>query len=151
MLNSCHFIGNLGADPKIATTQSGKKVANLSLGVSERWKDRDSGERHERTTWVPVVIWGPLADVAERYLRKGSKVFVCGKFTVRKYQAQDGSDRYATDVVLQGPQAQLVMLDSPGDDRGERKRGYDEPASREEMRREIDNAGSYADDDIPGW
>lgn len=116
-LNSCEFIGNLGRDPEVKSTQSGEKVANLSIGVSERWKGRD-GEKKERTTWVPLVIWGPLAEVAERYLRKGSKIFVRGKFSVRKWTDQNGNDRYSTEIVLQGPQAVLTMLDSPNGGQG---------------------------------
>ena len=121
MLNQCAFIGNLGRDPEVKSTQRGDKVANLSIGCSEKWKDKN-GERQERTTWVPVVIWGPLADVADRYLRKGSKVFVQGKFTVRKWQDQSGSDRYSTEIVLQGPGAVLTMLD--GAPVGEKRKGY---------------------------
>lgn len=115
MLNRCEFIGNLGRDPEIRTTQSGDKVANLRIAVSEKWKDRDTGERKERTEWIPVTIWGPLAKVAEQYLHKGSKVFVSGKFQTRKWQDQSGADRYSTEIVLQGPQSQLTMLDGPKD------------------------------------
>lgn len=124
-LNSCEFIGNLGRDPEVKSTQAGDKVANLSIGVSERWKDRN-GEKKERTTWVPIVIWGPLAEVAERYMRKGSKVFVRGKFSVRKWQDQAGADRYSTEIVLQGPGAVLTMLDGApagGGQGGQRSHG----------------------------
>ena len=112
-LNSCTFIGNLGKDPECRDVNGGK-VANFSIACTEKWKNRD-GEKQERTTWVPVVVWGSLADVCQRFLHKGSKVYVCGKFSVRKYQDRDGNDRYATEVILQGPQAQLVMLDSKQD------------------------------------
>lgn len=115
-LNQCNFIGNLGADPETRTFQNGNKVTNLRLAVSEKWKDRDSGERKEKTEWVSVAIFGPLADVAANYLRKGAKVFVSGKFTTRKWQDQSGQDRYSTEIVLQGPQAVLQMLDSKRDD-----------------------------------
>jgi len=110
MYNSCAFIGNLGKDPDVRSMNNGDKVVNLSIGCSERWKDKN-GQKQERTTWVPVVIFGPLANIAEQYLRKGSKVFVQGKFSVRKWQDQQGNDRYSTEVVLQGPQAVLTMLD----------------------------------------
>lgn len=121
-LNQCQFIGRLGKDPEVKTMQSGDKVANLSIAVSERWKDKQSGERKESTTWVPIVIWGPLAGVAEQYLRKGSNVFVSGKFRVRKWQDQSGTDRYSTEVVLQGPGAVLTMLDGApkGEGQGQR-------------------------------
>lgn len=120
MLNRCEFIGNLGADPETRTFQNGDKVTNLRLAVSEKWKDKNTGERRERTEWVSVAIFSPLADVAANYLRKGSKAYVAGKLTTRKWQDQSGQDRYSTEVVLQGPQAQLVMLDgapSGGQDR----------------------------------
>lgn len=112
-LNQCNFIGNLGRDPEIRLFQSGDKVANLRLAVSEKWKDKQTGERKERTEWVSVAVFGPLAGIAEQYLRKGSKVFVSGKLVTRKYQDQSGADRYSTEVVLQGPQAMLTMLDGP--------------------------------------
>lgn len=110
-LNSCSFIGHLGRDPEIRTTQGGDRCANISLAVSEKWKDR-SGNRQERTTWVPVVIWGKLADVAERYLHKGSQVFIRGKFAVRKWQDQSGQDRWTTEIVLNDFASKLVMLGS---------------------------------------
>lgn len=112
MLNQCQFIGNLGADPDIRTTQSGSKIVNLRLAVSEKWKDRNSGEQRERTEWVPVVIFAEgLAKIAEQYLRKGSKVYVSGQFTTRKWQDQSGADRYSTEVVLRPYNSTLVMLD----------------------------------------
>jgi single-strand DNA-binding protein len=133
-LNQCSFIGNLGADPDIRTLGNGGKVANLRLAVSETWKDKQSGERKEKTEWVSIVIFGDgLAGVAERYLRKGSKVFVQGKLATRKWQDQSGSDRYSTEVVLQGPGAVLTMLDSAGGERGERKQSYSEPAGYDDL------------------
>lgn len=111
MLNEVTLIGNLGRDPEVRTTQSGEKVANLRLAVSQTWKDRETGERKERTEWVPVTVWGALAGIAEKYLRKGSKVYVAGEFRTRKWQDQSGQDRYTTEVVLQGFGGKLVMLD----------------------------------------
>jgi len=142
MLNSCSFIGNLGRDPEVKSTQRGDKVANLSIGCTEKWKDRD-GNRQERTTWVPVVIWGALADVAERYLRKGSKVYVSGKFSVRKWQDRDGQDRYATEIILNGHDAKLVMLDGPS---GERQQSNDRPGEFGNHRRAPNNAPNFDDD-----
>lgn len=126
-LNSCSFIGHLGKDPEIRSTQGGDKCANLSIACTEKWKTQ-SGEAKERTTWVPIVIWEPLAGVAEKYLRKGSKVYVSGKFTVRKWSDSSGNDRYSTEIVLQGPGAQLIMLDgassgSEGRSTGRRQSG----------------------------
>lgn len=131
MLNQCQFIGNLGADPEVRTTQSGSKIVNLRLACTEKWKDRD-GNRQERTEWVPVVIFSePIARVAEQYLRKGSKVFVSGQFATRKWQDQSGADRYSTEVVLRPYSGTLTLLDSKGqggqDDRdGGYGAGYDD-------------------------
>ncbi|MDP0925688.1 single-stranded DNA-binding protein [Paracoccus onubensis] len=129
MLNRCEFIGNLGADPEIRTMQSGDKIANLRIAVSEKWRDKQSGEQREKTEWVPIVIFGPLAKTAEQYLRKGSKVFVAGKFTTRKWQDQSGNDRYSTEIVLQGFDAKLVMLDGAqgGGSRDSGNGSYQEP------------------------
>jgi len=114
-LNTCTFIGNLGADPEIRAFPNGDKVANLRLAVTEKWKDKTSGERKERTEWVQVAVFGPLAGVCEQYLRKGSKVFISGKLATRKWQDKNGNDRYSTEIVLQGPQAILLMLDGKQD------------------------------------
>lgn len=111
-LNQVQVIGNLGADPEVRSMNNGDKVANLRVAVSEKWKDKQTGERKEKTEWVPVTLWGPLAGIAEQYLRKGSKVFVQGKFQTRKWQDQSGADRYSTEVVVQGFGGQMVMLDS---------------------------------------
>ena len=129
-LNQCQFIGNLGADPETRSFQNGGKVCNLRLAVSESWKDKATGEKKEKTEWVSVAIFGDgLATVAERYLRKGSKVFVSGKLSTRKWTDKDGGDRYSTEIVLQGPGAVLTMLDGP-QQTGERKRGYDDAPDR---------------------
>lgn len=139
MLNQCQFIGNLGADPEVRTFQNGGKVCNLRLAVSETWKDKNSGEKKERTEWVSVAIFSEgLAGVAERYLKKGSKVFVSGKMTTRKWQDQSGADRYSTEIVLQGFEAKLVMLDSAGGNSGgsQQSGGYDSGAGG------YDNGGS---------
>jgi single-strand DNA-binding protein len=119
MLNQCSFIGNLGADPETRSFQNGGKVCNLRLAVTEKWKT-SAGEKKEKTEWVSVAVFGDgLAGVAERYLRKGSKVFVQGKLSTRKWQDASGADRYSTEVVLQGPGAVLTMLDGPGKSDGE--------------------------------
>lgn len=147
MLNRCEFIGNLGADPETRTFQNGGKVTNLRLAVSEKWKDRDTGERKERTEWVTVAVFGPLADVAAQYLNKGSKVYVAGKFTTRKWQDQSGQDRYSSEITLQGPQAQMVMLDGPS---GDRSGGYDQsPAGGYDQSPQRDSTPRDMDDEIP--
>ncbi len=119
MLNQCNFIGNLGADPEVRSFNNGGKVCNLRLAVTEKWKK--DGQAQERTEWVTVAIFSEgLVGVAERFLRKGSKIFVSGKMQSRKWQDAQGADRYSTEIVLQGFDAKLVMLDGPtgGADRG---------------------------------
>ncbi|WP_033926780.1 single-stranded DNA-binding protein [Sphingomonas sp. 35-24ZXX] len=115
-VNKVILIGNLGADPEVRSFQNGGKVANLRIATTETWKDRNSGEKQERTDWHNVAIFGDgLAGVAERFLRKGSKIYVEGQLRTRKWQDQSGADRYTTEVVLQGPGAVLTMLDGkPG-------------------------------------
>jgi len=111
-VNKAIILGNLGADPERKSFQNGGQVVNLRIATSETWKDKSSGERKERTEWHSVSILNDaLCDVAMRYLRKGSKVYVEGKLQTRKWQDQSGNDRYSTEVVLQGFNATLTMLD----------------------------------------
>ncbi|WP_341712122.1 single-stranded DNA-binding protein [Erythrobacter sp.] len=113
-LNKVMLIGNLGADPEIRSFQNGGKVANLRIATSETWKDRNTGERQERTEWHTVAIFSEgLVGVVERYLRKGSKVYVEGSLQTRKWQDQNGNDRYSTEVVIRGMNGTLTMLDGP--------------------------------------
>ncbi len=111
-LNKVMLIGNLGADPEIRSFQNGGKVANLRIATSETWKDRNTGERQERTEWHTVAIFSEgLVGVVERFLRKGSKVYIEGQLQTRKWQDQSGQDKYSTEVVLQGFNSTLTMLD----------------------------------------
>ena len=111
-LNQCSFIGRLGADPEIKSFQNGGRVCNLRLAVGEQWKDKATGERKERTEWISVTINSDgLVGVAERFLKKGSRVFVQGQFRTRKWQDQSGQDRYATEIVVGGFGGILTMLD----------------------------------------
>ena len=111
-LNKVMLIGNLGADPEIRSFQNGGKVANLRIATSESWKDKATGERKEKTEWHTVAIFSEgLVSVVERYLKKGSKVFVEGKLQTRKWQDQQGQDRYSTEIVIQGLGGTLTMLD----------------------------------------
>lgn len=111
-LNKVMLIGNLGADPEIRSFQNGGKVANLRIATSETWKDRNTGERQERTEWHNVAIFSEgLVGVVERYLKKGSKVYVEGQLQTRKWQDQSGQDRYTTEVVIRGMNGTLTMLD----------------------------------------
>lgn len=113
-LNKVMLIGNLGADPEVRSFQNGGKVCNLRIATSESWKDRQTGERKEKTEWHTVAIFSEgLVGVAERFLKKGSKVYLEGKLQTRKWQDQSGADRYSTEVVLQGPNAVMTMLDGP--------------------------------------
>jgi len=118
-VNKVILVGNLGADPEVRSFQNGGKVCNLRIATSESWKDRTSGEKKEKTEWHSVAIFSEgLAGVAERFLRKGSKVYIEGKLQTRKWQDQSGNDRYSTEVVLNGPGAVLTMLDGPGGGQG---------------------------------
>jgi len=111
-LNKVMLIGNLGADPEIRSFQNGGKVANLRIATSETWKDRNTGERQERTEWHTVAIFSEgLVGVVERFLRKGSKVYIEGQLQTRKWQDQSGNDRYSTEVVIRGMNGSLTMLD----------------------------------------
>lgn len=115
-VNKVILVGNLGADPEIRRLNSGEPVANLRIATSESWRDRQTGERKDRTEWHSVVIFNEnLAKVAEQYLKKGAKVYIEGQLQTRKWQDQNGNDRYTTEVVLQKFRGELQMLDSRGE------------------------------------
>jgi single-strand DNA-binding protein len=125
-VNKVILVGNLGRDPEVRFMQDGAKVANLSLATSESWRDRQSGERRERTEWHRVVIWNQnLAEVAEKFLHKGSKIYLEGQLQTRKWQDQSGQDRYTTEVVVPRFRGELTMLDSRGEGGG----GYAGPSA----------------------
>ena len=130
-VNKVILIGNLGRDPEVRSFQNGGKVCNLRIATSESWKDRNTGERQERTEWHTVAIFSEgLAGVAERFLKKGSKVYIEGQLRTRKWQDQQGNDRYSTEVVLQGPGAVMTMLDgAQGGGGGGRSGGFNEGGS----------------------
>lgn len=118
-INKVILVGNLGADPEIRRTQDGRPIANLSIATSESWRDKNTGERRDKTEWHRVVIFSEgLCKVAENYLRKGSKVYLEGQLQTRKWQDQQGQDRYSTEVVLQGFSSNLTMLDGRNDNQG---------------------------------
>ncbi|WP_439156156.1 single-stranded DNA-binding protein [Yoonia sp.] len=118
-VNKVILIGNLGADPEVRNFQNGGKVCNLRIATSETWKDKNTGERREKTEWHSVAIFSEgLVRVAEQYLKKGSKVYIEGKLQTRKWQDQSGQDRYSTEVVLQGLGGTLTMLDGRSDSGG---------------------------------
>jgi single-strand DNA-binding protein len=160
-VNKVILVGNLGNEPEVRNLPSGGKVVNLSVATSENWRDKNTGERKERTEWHRVVIFSEgLAKVAEQYLHKGSKVYIEGQLQTRKWQDQSGQDKYSTEVVLQGFNSNLTMLDGRGDNEGG---GYGDrssggfsgpPAARNEGgRRPQANAPAFEsggmDDDIP--
>ncbi|WP_282950216.1 MULTISPECIES: single-stranded DNA-binding protein [unclassified Sphingopyxis] len=125
-VNKVILIGNLGADPEIKSFQNGGKIANIRIATSEQWKDRMTGERKERTEWHNVVINGDgLVGVVERYLKKGSKVYIEGSLRTRKWQDRDGNDRYTTEVVIAGMGGTLTMLDGAPGGGGGGSRGGD--------------------------
>ncbi len=123
-VNKVILVGNLGRDPEVRSMQTGDKVCNLSIATSERWKDKNTGEQQERTEWHRIVIFDQnLVDVSERYLTKGRKVYLEGQLQTRKWQDQDGADRYATEVVLQRFRGVLQILDTKKDGSGAEQRG----------------------------
>jgi len=147
-LNQVTLVGNLGADPEVRHTQDGRPIANLRLATAESWKDKQSGERKERTEWHRVVIFSEgLAKVAEQYLKKGSKVLVQGKLQTRKWQDNDGKDRYSTEVVLQGFDAKLVMLDKASN--GGQRRDDDADYGEAPAAKSGGGGRSAIDDEIP--
>ena len=146
-VNKVIILGNLGRDPEVRTFQNGGKVCNLRIATSETWKDRNTGERKERTEWHSVAIFSePLARVAEQYLRKGSKVYLEGQLETRKWQDQSGQDKYSTEVVLRPYTSTLTMLDGRNE---QGSPGRDDHLSE----RPIDNATGLPsrdlDDEIP--
>jgi single-strand DNA-binding protein len=140
------LIGNLGADPEIRHTQAGKAIANLRVATSEHWRDKQTGERRERTEWHRVVIFNDgLAKVAEQYLKKGSKVFLAGAIQTRKWTDQQNIERYSTEIVLNGFDAKLVMLD--GKPQGERSESDD--SERQQPEQPKKSLKDELDDEIP--
>ena len=136
-LNKVMLIGNLGRDPEVRSFQNGGKVCNLRIATSESWKDRNTGERREKTEWHSVAVFSEgLVRVCEQFLRKGSKVYIEGQLQTRKWQDQSGNDRYSTEVVLQGFGSTLTMLDSRNGDQGGSGGGYGSSGGN--------NGGSYS-------
>lgn len=149
-VNKVILVGNLGADPEIRRLQSGEPVANLRIATSESWRDRQSGERKDKTEWHSVVIFNEnLAKVAEQYLKKGAKVYIEGQLQTRKWTDQQGNDKYTTEIVLQKFRGELQMLDSRGE-------GQQQNQSRQPEQSYSQQSGGFGggfddnlDDDIP--
>ena len=125
-VNKVILIGNVGADPEIRRTQDGRPIANLRIATSETWRDRNSGERREKTEWHTVVVFNEgLCKVVEQYVKKGAKLYIEGQLQTRKWQDQTGNDRYSTEIVLQGFNSTLTMLDGRGEGGGGGRSGGD--------------------------
>ena len=142
-VNKVILIGNLGADPEVKSFQNGGKICNLRIATSESWKDKTSGERKEKTEWHSVTISGDgLVGVAERYLKKGSKVYLEGKLQTRKWQDRDGNDKFTTEIVVAGMGGSLTMLDgAPGGG----------SSNKHPNQNGMGTDHHLGDDDIPGW
>ncbi len=158
-VNKVILVGNLGADPEIRRTQDGRPIANLRVATSDTWRDKATGERREKTEWHRVVIFNEgLCRIAEQYLKKGSKVYLEGALQTRKWQDKEGQDRYSTEVVLQGFNSQLTMLDGRGGGGGASADNGDDFGSAgvsggaRERRPAMAGSGSHGgdlDDEIP--
>jgi len=153
-VNKVILIGNLGADPEVRRMQDGRPVVNLRVATSESWRDKATGERKEKTEWHRVVIFNEgLAKIAEQYLKKGSKIYLEGALQTRKWQDQQGQDKYTTEVVLQGFNSALTMLDRAGGSSGEISQdnsdfGSSRPAARQPAMAGAGKRGDL-DDEIP--
>ena len=152
-VNKVILVGNLGRDPEVRSTQDGTRVANFTMATSENWRDKSTGERREKTEWHRIVIFNErLVEVAEKYLHKGSKVYIEGQLQTRKWTDQSGQEKYTTEVVLQRFRGELTMLDSRG--AGGEPGGYAEP-SHEGLSHggssggRAPSSGGDLDDDIP--
>jgi len=157
-LNKVTLIGNVGQDPEIRSTQDGKELANFSLATTESWKDKSTGEKKDKTEWHRVVVFGPLAGIVKNYVKKGSKLYVEGQLKTREWTDKEGIKRYTTEVVLQGFNSNLQMLDSRnsgssapnysnsgGDYQQQSSNSYDSAPSNNSA----SNFNEELDDDIP--
>ncbi len=155
-INKVTLVGNLGREPEVRHTQSGSKIVNMSIATTDSWKDKQTGERKERTEWHRVVIFNPgLADIAERFVKKGSRVYIEGSLQTRKWQDNSGVEKYTTEIVLQNYNGELVLLDAKGSDGYESSSssslpfGNDSSSSNNAGWDEAATSSSDLDDDIP--
>ena len=149
-VNKVILVGNLGRDPETRQTQDGRPIVNMSVATSETWKDRQTGERRERTEWHRVVIFNErLAEFAQNYLQKGRKVYVEGQLQTRKWTDQSGQEKYTTEVVLGRFRGELTMLDSRADSGGGSRDYGGEPAGAPATARDSGPSSTDLDDDIP--
>lgn len=153
-INKVILVGNLGADPRVANTQSGTKIVSFTLATSDRWRDKASGETKERTEWHRVVIFNPqLADTAERYLHKGSKVYIEGQLQTRRWEDGSGQEKFTTEVVLQNFAGTLVLLDAKADGANSAANSAEDPFGASSSSWDAGSASAAPstdlDDDIP--
>ncbi len=152
-VNKVILLGNLGRDPEIRSMQSGSKMATFSMATSKRWRDKNTQEQRDKTSWHNIVVFGDgLVDIVEKYVKKGSKIYVEGELQTRKWQDQDGNDRYTTEVVLQGYNSNLTLLDSKNTNNniGDQETNTDQTSSNFENPSSSKNSdSSESDDDIP--
>ena len=151
-VNKVILLGNLGRDPEIRSMQSGSKMASFSIATSKRWKDKNTQEQKEKTSWHNVVVFGDgLVNIVENYVKKGSKIYVEGELQTRKWQDQDGNDRYTTEVVLQGYNCNLTLLDSKGTNNNTESLNDSNPVVNNEITDSSKNKleSNEPDDDIP--
>ena len=152
-VNKVILLGNLGRDPEIRSMQSGSKMATFSMATSKRWKDKNTQEQRDKTSWHNIVVFGDgLVDIVEKYVKKGSKIYVEGELQTRKWQDQDGNDRYSTEVVLQGFNSNLTLLDSRNATNNieDKETNTDQVASNfENPTSSKSSDSSESDDDIP--
>ena len=152
-INKVTLVGNVGNDPEIKTFQNGNKVVNISLATSERWKDKETGEMKSNTEWHRVAIFNAiLADIVEKYVKKGSKIYIEGQLQTRKWQDSNGADKYTTEIVLQNYRGELLLLDRVSEnsinsfeDQGKPPAHKINDGSNETLKKELDNL----EDDIP--
>ena len=149
-INKVILLGRLGADPEIRMSQDGKKIAKFSLATSESWKDKQSGEKKEKTEWHKVIIFSSgLADITEKYLKKGSLIYIEGQISTRKYTDQSGIEKYITEIVLQGYNCQLTMIDN----RSENSENLSSPSIENTLdkKESVDDSlqGIDIDDEVP--
>ena len=149
-VNKVILVGNLGKDPEIRTTQDGQKIVNLTLATSDTWNDRSSGERKERTEWHRIVVFNDrVADVVEKYVRKGSKLYVEGSLQTRKWTDQSGQEKYTTEVVISRFKGELTMLDGRGGEGGTTESGGYQPRERAPAR--AGGGGERRGGGAPSW
>lgn len=148
-VNKVILVGNLGRDPEVRMTQDGTKIVNLALATSESWRDRETQERKEKTEWHRVVIFNPnLSDVAEKYLRKGSKIYIEGQLQTRKWTDQSGQERYTTEIIIPRFRGELTMLDSRSQGNSGEMAAFDPPTASS-GREALPAAMGEIDDEIP--